>query len=243
MGDEAGGKETAPKISTESLPPALAKEYLAGTLALGKPVSFEAGSVRFFRCAERKEFLSGVGDVTLLVDFYKAPSNKHPDVCDQIYFRYMTVLPGQKEEIQVATITLNLVGPNEVNVYDRKVNPPFERNRGVGSRLLHQAEDWVRQVATELDAPITMVAGASQLDVLKWLYKWDYRPAEEGDAALYQDVMANPNNYEVLPEERGGLSFLIFKLDERGRRNAQPIRINLKKIIEPAGGTSSLRAR
>ncbi len=231
MGDEAGGKEKVPEISTESLPTALAKEYLAGTLALGKPVSFEAGAVKFFRCAERKEFLPGVGEVTLLVDFYKAP---HPDVYDQIYFRYMTVLSDQKEETQVATITLTLVGPNEVNVYDRKVNPPFERNMGVGSRLLHQAEDWVRQVATELRAPVTMVAGVSQLDVLKWLYKWNYRPAEETDASLYQDVVANPGNYEILPEVRGGLSFLIFKLDERGLRKTQPIRINLKKIIEPA---------
>lgn len=211
-----------------SLPEHLADEFVEGTFEHASMASLSGRGVLY---AERSEKVPGVSGDSLLRVRYA-----HTGIEGRIYFDYITKKATTGAEVEYASMVLRRGHDDEYVLEHRYVIPAYRNHKGIGSRLYLQAEDWVRQIATRIKKPITLLAGVSQYDVLTWLTKHGYTPDEES-TALYHDVMENvgvTTKFNVENDDDGRHApSTIYKAGSDEDPMPNPVRIILTKIIQP----------
>lgn len=223
-------RPAAPQIVP--VPDSIARDFLNGSLTkqFKEAKVFEGG--HSIRCFEKEVAIAGFPGARLRIEY-------EGSVRRVIDFYYVTVNPMNNLTTFIATMTLEASDPYALKLPHRKVEDMTERGRGIGSALLKQAEQWITQVATLSQRPVTVSADTGQWSVIRWLCdKHGFEPVAE-DRAAYEDLNANvmdPNRYFIDVEGRlyGRRPSTIFSKDENGRLSLLPIRITLRKIIEPA---------
>jgi GNAT superfamily N-acetyltransferase len=231
-------KEMMPNViaipKLESLPKELAERYVARTWLAGAEMVHDGDKSRIHRIFERSTNIPGIGDGKLRVDVRHW---HHPDEAlhrDQVRFEY--VVPGEKGDRLVAEMHLNELEEDAFWLQHRYVQPEFREGKGIGSALLEQTEDWLRQVgeARGCDARLGLKVG--QIPVFRWLQKQKYWILKQ-DKPILDEILKHPDRFivESASDDEGIVRDpYVFRKDSQGRTREHSVRLRFEKRI-PTG--------
>lgn len=174
------------------------------------------------------EQVLGVGSAELTID-HRHYFQKWPNDFDMVDFQY------NRGETPVATMQFQFMPDGSYGLSHRYVQPDF-RKRGVGERLLAQAEQAFQQSANREQKDITIFIQVGQRSVLRWFLKNGYEPKDDRSADLVQAVLHQPEQFifaEITDKDALVKDDCIFEPGTTGRTLEDTVRINLQKVISP----------
>jgi ribosomal protein S18 acetylase RimI-like enzyme len=218
-----------PKI--ESLPKELAERYVARTWIDGTEMVHDGDKSRIYRIFECQATIPGVGVGKLRVD---ARHWHHPDETlhrDQIRFEY--VLPGEKGDRLVAEMHLNELEEDAFWLQHRYVQPEYRGRKGIGSALLQQAEDWLRQVGEVHGHDVRLGLSAGQIDVFRWLQKQKFL-IRKREKPMLDEILRHPEHFDIesaTDDPNITQDLYVFHKETPGRSREESVRLRFEKRI------------
>lgn len=189
--------------------------------------SDDVGEIR--RLCVLPEKLAGVGLAELSID-HRHYFEEWPNDFDMIDFQY------NRNETPVATMQFLMMPDGSYGLHHRYVEPDF-RKRGVGERLLAQAEQAFQQAANREQKDIEIGAQFGQRGVLQWFLNRGYELKDDHSRADWEEIKQHPERFvfETITDAQDGVvkEDCIFRLDVSGRTIQDTVRINLHKTITP----------
>ena len=217
----------------EPLPRQLADAYVDGTLAQRAQIVNDGDKSKIYRCLEREEPIQGIAHARLRVDYrtYKKPT---PDRQNQMRFDYVTVdREDPAVSHPVAEMHLAIVQQNEFVLEHRYVEPAFRDRRGLGTALLHRAEEWAKMVAEQSGQDVIIRIEAGQPVVFEWARKNHYQ-LDESQQALFEEIQSHPDRFVFEPAvQRSKLvkDPYVFLAGQTGRKRGDAVRLIFKKVF------------
>lgn len=222
----------APKASQmESLPKALAEQYVARTWLENAEKVQDGDKSKIYRIFERQTMIPGIGDGKLRVD---ARHWHHPDATlhrDQVRFEY--VVPSEKGDRLVAEMHLNELDEDAFWLQHRYVQPEFRGRKGIGSALLQQAEDWLRQVGEVQGHDMRLGLLAGQIDVFRWLQKQKFWIRKREKQKL-DEILQYPERFDIecaTDDPKITQDLYVFEKGKEARAYSDSVRLRFEKRI------------
>lgn len=141
------------------------------------------------------------------------------------------------EDQRIATFTARRITATHFSLTHRLVEPDY-RDRGVGSRLLKHVEQFMTQMAEQLDESITLDIQIAQRGVMEWAMKNGYEPIHSSDQDLVLEIFEHPEHFEIQSlgqdaefKDNYVREEYIFRPETKERNSKTAIRIPFVKIF------------
>lgn len=220
--------ETLAEQPIEPLPEELAERFTEGRLNFGQPIVWHGGSNAIYRCFSREENLSGIGPVTFQFDYQRDIDSRLNDN-NELKFEYVKPSTNPEAGQPIAQMHFEAHDPNRLVLLHRWVDPELRTRSGLGTRLLKQAEDWIKQAAVKQGHDIEIYLETGQRDVIDWIQKNGYNVVAEQQAKL-EELTTHPERF-ILDQTDTSEEYYIFRKGVTERSMHDAIRLAFVKTI------------
>lgn len=224
----------------EPLPIGLAKALVGGSLGENSQIVHEGEMADIYRVYEKEEQVAEIPKTSFHLDYLKIKTEEDLDnVFDQLRFEYATPNKDNEGYRLISEMHLGIAPSNMFILQHRYVAPEFRGRRGIGTKLLKQAESFLQQVANEKGEDVTIALKTGQESVIKWLEKLGYEVIED-QQILRNELKNHPNRFfrdKVILSESSTADGIekdlyTFRQGETGRYMENAIRLTFKKVIK-----------
>ncbi|HBY73208.1 MAG TPA: hypothetical protein DEG44_00765 [Candidatus Kerfeldbacteria bacterium] len=178
----------------------------------------------------RTDILPVIGQVNFAIEFQHYFNQGEYDV-DKVTFRY------DNDDGLVGEMRFLLLPDGRYALSHRHVVEKY-REKGVGERLLKQAEHTLQSLADRRKQPIHILIRLGQRGVLQWFKKRGYVPSagyedmveavvHHPERFVFDDIADKPSDDPIKRHEG------IFLPSTVGRKIKDTVRINLEKTLTP----------
>ena len=219
----------------------MAKAFIDGSLGKNSQIVHEDDVADIYRVYEKEEPVADMPNTAFHLDYLKIKAEEAKGVFDQLRFEYTTPNKDKDDYQLIAEMHLGIAPSNVFILQHRYVRPEFRGGRGIGTKLLKQAESFLQQVANEKGEDITIVIKTGQESVIKWLEKLGYEVMED-QQILRNELKNHPNRFFkdcviMSPESTSAgikKDLYTFRQGETGRYMENAIRLTFQKVIKPS---------
>lgn len=223
-----------PKVHRgDPLPKEVAERYVIRTWLEDAQMVHDGDKSKIYRVFERKEVIPGVGDGVLRVDARHWPHPNETLHRDQVRFEYVMNDPETGDVRLVAEMHLNELEDDAFWLQHRYVQPEFRGRKGVGSALLRQAEDWLRQVGEVQGHDVRLGLSAGQVDVFRWLQKQKFWIRKREKSTL-DEILQYPEHFDIesaTDDPNITQDLYVFRKEIKGRTRDDSVRLRFEKRI------------
>ena len=214
--------------------------FANGTWLKNVPIVHEGDKTKIWRIFRRREFIPNVGDVRLILDYRKYHKSEEGKF-DRLQFEYLQEDPIEPDtERVIAQMHLQCISGGSFTLDHRHIHPEFRGKLGLGTRLYHQAENFIQQIANTKHNDVRIQMQSGQRSVTDWAEKMGFVATSECKEFLEEmrefperfvedDVFVSPESQaQGIVKDR-----YVFRKEASGRYMEDAIRITMKKVIHP----------
>lgn len=191
---------------------------------------YDDGSVRRSLFTKDEAFV-GIGTMQFGVES-KQFAEINPPHYNRVDFCY------KQGDVEVAYMDFRILPDGAFELNHRYVHPDF-RGKGIGERLLANAQQAFQHLADQRQAPVDIKLQGGQRRTLQWFLdrRRGFVPADEDSASIVIELSEHPEQF--IFEDIGGPGDAsdkvdcMFRPETTGRTIKDTVRVNLKKTFLP----------